>query len=313
MEHSTTNDRVSKSIDDLLAMQLDGCIAGSCLLGDDFSTWESEPDVDFFAYSEISWVYAVTSVLAQPRYIPGTKKDAWKLDRISQGRSNARGKFITQTIYLKDTETDIYINISYKPGASNVLDVLSRFDMVSIMIGICCRTQVKVDLRGAFMQPKTPTPIDHAGDANPIRLWYMAEGWDEETWSRELSRIKKYSDRGYNMENMAISMIKVAAKVLDKGEVIGSDKSKARYLNLMLSCYRSVVWLEEFVDRGRDEKGHNNSSQAIFDEIIKLIKDLPIEVMEKIISDLATPLLPTGDKQFEEDKEEELDETPDDR
>lgn len=318
MEHSDDteykvvfiNERIQQTIADLIELEYDGCITGSCVLEDDFSKWETEPDVDFFAYSEVSWIYAVSHILSMDRYKIGSKKDAWKLDRLKQGRHKAASKWITQTIYLQDTHTDVYINMSYKPGTSNILDVLGRFDTIAIMAGICCRTQTKVDLRGSFHHMQYPLPIEKDGYGNPIRLWYMAEGWDETTWGRELARIKKYDTRGFNMQGMAKDLIGVAVRVLKKGETIGSERSKARYLNLMLSCYRPVVWLEEFIG-----DPYASISDVIFSEVIKLTEDLPLEVQEKILNDLDEPFNPTGDKEFDPDDEEEedFDEIPDDR
>lgn len=306
------NSSVSKSINDLLAMDLDGCIAGSCVLEDDFCYWGTEPDVDFFAYNEKSWIYAITKILSSNRYKPGSTKDEWKLSRIAQGRNGSSNKWITQTIYIKDTITGIYINMSYKPGTSNVLDVLSRFDTIAIMVGICCRTKSKVDLRHAFHAPEYKLPIEKVGDANPIRLWYMAEGWDENTWSRELARIKKYHDRGFDMRSMAESLAHVAASVLSRGEVVGSEKSKARYLNLMMSCYRPLLWLEDFVYSEQPED-NPHLSEAIFMEILELTKDLPTEIISNILVDLSVPLVPEGDKEFKPDEEEGDQDVPEDR
>lgn len=316
MEHfdkETINERVKETIDTLLVMQLDGCIAGSCVLANDFTQWESEPDVDFFSYNDNSWVYAVSVLISKDRYKPGSKKDEWKISRIAQGKHrNQKNRFITQTIYLKDTVTGIYINLSYKPGCSNITDVLSRFDIVANMIGICCRTQKLVDLRCAFYPATHKPEVQHYGDANPIRLWYMAEGWDENTWSRELARIKKYEGRGFAMQGMAIDMLGVASRVLERGDVVGSEKSKARYLNLLLSCYRAVVWLEEFVNSNKPE-GYDILSNTLFSEIRKLIQDLPVEVQEELLQNLSEPLIPEGDKVFEPEEEEDEDEEADDR
>lgn len=200
-EHSTdVNGRVEQAISDLLGLDLDGCITGSCVLANDFNAWDTVPDVDFFAYSEASWLHAVTTLLSRDRYTPGSKKDIWKYSRVRQGRNSIRNnKRITQTIYVYDTETGIYLNLSYKPGCQNITDVLSRFDSVAIMLGICCRTKRKIDLRYAFLDINKPFRLDNIGAANPIRLWYMAEGWDEATWSRELARIAKYEARGFSM------------------------------------------------------------------------------------------------------------------
>lgn len=311
MEHLTDltdiNVRVDRTIGDLLSSGIDGCIAGSCVLPEDFNTWATDPDVDIFAYTDTSWVYTTANLLANSRYEPASGKDAWKLSRIKQGRMSIKTKF-TQTIYIKDTLTNIYINISHKPGADNIVDVLSRFDTVAIMLGICCRTKVKVDLRQSFFSLSHQFTENKTGDANPIRLWYMAEHWDEETWSRQLARIKKYQSRGYDMNQMAWSMIQVAVRVLAKGDAVDSERSRARYLNLMLSCYRPVIWLEEFIG----EVDHNSSS-AIFAEITKLIKSLPIETQDKILSDLSDPLIPCADKIFKEEEGEDEAKTEQDR
>lgn len=315
MEHfskEAINERVQETIEALLVMHLDGCITGSCVLGNDFSQWETEPDVDFFGYSEVSWVYAVTTVLSRERYKAGSKKDEWKLGRIAQGKHRIKNKNITQTIYILDTHTGVYINMSYKPYTSNITDVLSRFDTIAIMVGICCRTQQIVDLRHAFKPMYETLEPEFDGHANPIRLWYMAENWDETTWSRELARIKKYDTRGFEMSGMAIDMLEVASRVLGRGEVIGSEKSKARYLGLMTSCYRPVVWLEEYLSPNKEE-GYDILSNAIFAEIMKLVSDLPQDTQEELLQYLSEPLVPGGDKVFEPEEEEDEDELPDDR
>ena len=311
MEHSNKNinERVAIAIEDLCDLKFDGCIAGSCLLPNDFSKWDTEPDVDFFAYSEVSWLYAIANIMSKDRYIAGSQKDEWKLSRIAQGKHKSTRKFVTQTIYIYDTETGICLNLSYKPGTQNALDVLSRFDTIAIMIGRCCRTNTLIDLRGSFFYPESTLVQGIDGRANPIRLWYMTEGWDEETWSRELARINKYKSRGFLMRGMAVDLLEVAARVLDKGDVVGSEKSKARYLNLLLSCYRPVLWLEDFIFPNKEEGG-DMLSQNIFSEILKLTKDLPIELSKNMLDGLSIPLVPEGDKQFIPgfDGEEELDE-----
>ena len=176
MEHSDDiNGRVSNSIAYLLDLELDGCITGSCVLNNDFSSWATEPDIDFFGYTMESWQWAVAQLHADPRYKIGSKKEAWKLSRIAMGKGGSHNKkWLTQTIYFEDTQTGILVNLSYKPGTSNIMDVLSRFDTIAIMVGICCRTKVQVDLRKSFHSLDHYLPVGTDGQANPIRLWYMA-------------------------------------------------------------------------------------------------------------------------------------------
>lgn len=236
---------LNKAIDELKETDIYGCITGSCLLEEDFDTWESIPDIDIFVYSRTAMMHAIM-VIENLGYEPGGKgkpvagekiKKRWLIEDI-----NNHNGFLNTIMYHRN---DILVNITYKNGCTDVTDVLSTFDMSIIMKGydiskgLYCdmRTLCSTDTKVAMPNYLNRNINDHPSRFNLNRLLRQ---WD---------RVIKYYNRGFDTRPMAKYYLDCINVVIDTGAAFETENDKISFTDMepRFLDYKAKIsaWIKE--------------------------------------------------------------------
>lgn len=212
-------ENVHKTIEEIKAMNLFGCITGSSLLDANFDTWDTAPDVDVFVYTEMALVQAITKLEASGNYDYLTKGEEWKTNRtISSG---SQKKAFLNTIKMVNKDTGIIVNVTWKKACKTMVDVISSFDMSIVMVGYDLVNNCTLDLREQWSTKDVAVP-------NKLRR-FNTDLWTVDNWVRQFDRVIKYWGRGYDTRNMARTYIKMIDDVIETGSLFQTKKSEEIY------------------------------------------------------------------------------------
>lgn len=249
---SLTKD-IKSTIDELKKLDIYGCITGSSMLDKDFDTWDSHPDIDVFVYYENEVMWLACELMHKHGFEPATEGEAWKLDRCRKARKQKDA--VLQTIKLK--RGDVIVNITFKYGKTNMLAVLSSFDMSIIMVGYDIETKSMIDLRESCMSmvPEDPNnkwpKSKNIAVPNPLRKQDV-DMYGVEMWVRQFDRVIKYWNRGFDTRPMAKFYIDLINGVIAKGALFTSDKATANYQEFVDTYEplrdKMVQWLNDKED-----------------------------------------------------------------
>lgn len=249
---SLTQD-IKDTIDELKEMDVYGCITGSSMLDCDFDMWDQHPDIDVFVYYANETLHLARVLIDCHGFEPATEGEAWKLDRIRKAKRQKDAYL--QTVKLK--RGDVVVNITFKYGKTNMLAVLSSFDMSIIMVGYDIETKTMLDLRVGNGQVVPEDPTDKWSNdkmvavPNPLRKQDV-DMYGVEMWVRQYDRVIKYWNRGFDTRKMARFYIELINGVIEKGRLFNSAKSEASY-NEFVATYeplrdKMVEWLNDKED-----------------------------------------------------------------
>ena len=241
---SLTNN-IHETIELLKDSPILGCITGSCLNEADFDTWDAEPDVDVFVYSEQALIHAITW-LHENGFVFGTKDvrtnegEKWKFDKLLKGKLKKKGHVVTT---LKMNNASTVVNVTWHEGRDTALDVISNFDMSIIMHAWDIQKAMDLDLREMFGQSKM------VAVPNPFRP-QDCEAYTIREWIRQFDRVVKYWSRGYDTRPMAKFYIDMIDKFLARDALFTSEAAVDYYeeavaefkdqRELMVTWYNSV-------------------------------------------------------------------------
>lgn len=211
---------IKQAIGELMLSNINGCITGSCMLDEDFDSWDQAPDIDVFTYSENSMIHAMC-VLESMGYKPGGKdkteagetlKRKWLLEDGIQ-----KSAPLSTIMYHKG---DVCVNVTTKRNNHSVVEVLANFDMSIIMKGYDIPTGYLCDLRsqdGNDPMVAVPNKLKRSLYDHPSRF---------EVWRalRQWNRVIKYWSRGFDTRPMAEFYLDCIDKTLEAGAVFGTDK-----------------------------------------------------------------------------------------
>lgn len=251
---SITKD-IKDTINLLKELDIYGCITGSSMLVNeaDFDTWDQAPDIDVFVYYNNELLNTARMLIDSYGFEPATDGEAWKIDRMRKA-IRQKDSFL-QTLKLK--KDDVIVNLTFKYGKTNMLAVLSSFDMSIIMLGYDIESKTMMDLRIG-----TPTLIPEDPNnkwscnrkvavPNPLRKQDV-DMYGTEMWVRQFDRVIKYWNRGFDTRPMAQFYINLINGVIDKGRLFNSEKSMAAF-DEFVSTYeplrdKMVEWLKDKED-----------------------------------------------------------------
>ncbi len=195
-------------IDELKNSPIDGCITGSCLLEDDFTSWEEEPDIDIFTYNENKWVHAVTWLLCNG-FTYGNMKDSTKSPAIEEWKfqmmldKGADYKHDITTIYLCKNGVSCNVSLKYSRDQEgkrycigNAAQIIMGFDMNLTMVAWDIKHKQMYDLRESCGMDK------HVASPSPYKKWDVTP-WRAWQWLRQWNRVIKYWNRGFDTRPMA--------------------------------------------------------------------------------------------------------------
>lgn len=238
-------DKIHETLEIIKGTDIYGCITGSCMLDADFDTWDSEPDIDIFVYSETAMIHAMIT-LEHLGFVPGGKdkkpagetlKRNWLIESGIQ-----RNVSLSTIMYEKD---GVYLNVTYKKNCTSVIDVISGFDMSIIMIGYDIPTHYLLDLRCQDNNDPmiaTPNKLKRQMYNHPSRftVWRALHQWD---------RVPKYYGRGYDTRPMAKFYLDIIDEVLEAGAAFGTEKDMESFNEMepgFIEVYEKITkWYDE--------------------------------------------------------------------
>lgn len=249
----TLTQDIKDTIDLLKDLDIYGCITGSSMLEADFDTWDQHPDIDVFVYYGNELLNAARILIDCHGFEPATDGEAWKLERI---RKSLRQKdTFLQTIKLK--RGDVIVNLTFKYGKTNMLAVLSSFDMSIIMVGYDIENKSMMDLRvgTSDLVPEDPnnkwSKSKQVAVPNPLRKQDV-DMYGVEMWVRQFDRVIKYWNRGFDTRPMARFYIELISGVIEKGRLFNSEKSMAAFDEFVATYEplkdKMVQWLNDKED-----------------------------------------------------------------
>lgn len=184
---------------------------------DEVNTWENETDMDLFAYSPQSQATLIQAFMSDG-WKPENSIEKFKADRV---RFWDPGKFNLQTVKLiKDGYPEL--NISWRKGSEDCLDVIKVFDMDYLMVSMDVSKRVFADLRPVNKR------VAHVNKLNPHFNPYDAE---PSYWYRQFERCPKGWSRGIDTRPVAqqyIEWIETSLKIGDKGAASKTREYKNR-------------------------------------------------------------------------------------
>lgn len=243
------NHKIKATIEMLKGTDIHGCITGSCMLDMDFESWAETPDIDVFTYTENQELYAIDLLMLEHGFEPLNKGERWKIERIKD-RGMQKKAVLTTVKLVRD---GIVVNITYKNNKTNLLSVLSSFDMSIIMKGFDIETKVMMDLRtknDGFV-PEDPlkkwSSDPMVAVPNPLRKQDV-DMYGVEMWVRQWDRVLKYWSRGFDTRPMAKFYVDSINRIIDDGALFTTDKSQSAY-QLFVDTYiplrdKMSAWLE---------------------------------------------------------------------
>jgi len=192
-------------------LPIDGCITGSCLLGE---YWEGM-DVDCFVYDEKSFNKILFDLKYNPDFQILDKLEKWKFDKYINCENGKASFGITTIKFVYNTV--IPVNIILKKYAKNTFSVLSSFDMDIISKALDIKTGLILDLSGDSVKTKT------ASWNRWNTAFYDPELWQISRILRQLERLIKYHRRGFNTDAVCLKYIDLIDEVQNYQSIFQSE------------------------------------------------------------------------------------------
>lgn len=242
----------------ILGKPIQGCISGSSLL-DTF--WEGM-DIDVFVYSPEEFINIIWRLYYDPMFTITDEREIWKLNRyVKENSWSKKDKLGIKPLKFM-YNTCIPVNIIYKSSTKDIFSVLSSFDMDLVSIGYNLPNGKYLDLGDKFKRD------------NKIASWnkWNTQFDDPTIWSaskmlRQVTRIVKYHQRGYNTDNVANKYIEVINIILKEHDIWDS----AKYDDLLKTAQTHFKIIKQILLSWLDS--HEMSEETI-EKLNKKIKEL---------------------------------------
>lgn len=229
-------ENIDKAIEWLKEQPVRGCITGSSLLGD---YWEGM-DVDIFMYDEKSFIKLLYAMTYSKDFQILDRLDEWKYTQYTDKNYDNFNKFGLVTIKFT-YNTCIPVNVILKKRCFDIFSVLSTFDMDIIARGYDIQTKQTLDLS--------------ENNGAKIATWnkwntsyYDPELWQMDRMLRQLKRIFKYHQRGYNTDAVTKKYITIIDTIQNFPNIFSSEnfteKLKIRKKNTKLIKEVCITWLD---------------------------------------------------------------------
>jgi hypothetical protein len=228
---------IENAIEWIKEQEVKGCITGSSLLGI-FN--DSKQDVDVFLYNKASFTELFYAMYHNPMFTILDPLEKWKIDKF-RSEINDYSKFGIQTIKFT-YNTCIEVNIILKKNCTNIFSVISSFDLDIISKAIDIETKQVLDLT----EGSTKTKIASWNKWNTS--FYSPEIWKMSRILRQLERVFKYHNRGYNMDNIVVKYIELIDAIQKSVNIFNSNKYEEKLDNVKKNTkiIKQIceVWLE---------------------------------------------------------------------
>ena len=253
-ECNTLKEKISRTIEVLKTLPINGCITGSCLLPVfEPDEWGSTPDVDVFVYGETELVRAVTIAQYALDMIPGTgsqrskEQEEWKLNRLFENGVNYKIGITTYKFFCDG----VVINFTFKQMKNHgrwvpiisAPEVLRSFDMSILMQGYDIKQHVFYDMRGEDVFVARP---------NPLRSQDCVM-WTVQKWIRQFDRVVKYYGRGYDTRPMAEFYLKMIDQCIEVGCLFDSTESNELFESMSKEFLEKRAVIADWYDEHKED------------------------------------------------------------
>jgi len=206
-----------EALNTIKAQNTDACIAGSAMLGYN-EGWNQ--DIDVFCYNEQSFIELLYYMKYDKMFTILEPLEIHKMTEYLKERKSSLESIGLITIKFK-WNLCIDVNIIYKKFQKNIFDCISAFDIDHIAQGFCLKTRQYLSLR-------TSTGLE--GTWNRWNTsYYKSDLWSTKRLLRQFSRVVKYTERGYNLDEVTDKYISLIEDILAKDNVYKSEKGTIFY------------------------------------------------------------------------------------
>ena len=253
-ECNTLKEKISRTIEVLKTLPINGCITGSCLLPVfEPDEWGSTPDVDVFVYGETELVRAVTIAQYALDMSPGTgsqrskEQEEWKLNRLFESGVNYKIGITTYKFFCDG----VVINFTFKQMKNHggwvpiisAPEVLRSFDMSILMQGYDIKQHVFYDMRGEDVFVARPNPLRNQDCVM----------WTVQKWIRQFDRVVKYYGRGYDTRPMAEFYLKMIDQCIEVGCLFDSTESNELFESMSKEFLEKRAVIADWYDEHKED------------------------------------------------------------
>lgn len=253
-ECNTLKEKISRTIEVLKTLPINGCITGSCLLPVfEPDEWGSTPDVDVFVYGETELVRAVTIAQYALDMTPGTgsqrskEQEEWKLNRLFENGVNYKIGITTYKFFCDG----VIINFTFKQMKNHghwvpiisAPEVLRSFDMSILMQGYDIKQHVFYDMRGEDVFVARPNPLRNQDCVM----------WTVQKWIRQFDRVVKYYGRGYDTRPMAKFYLDMIDQCIEVGCLFDSSESNELFESMSKEFLEKRAVIADWYDEHKED------------------------------------------------------------
>lgn len=206
---------IDGAIEILKKQDINGCITGSCLLGE----FEGQ-DIDVFVYDKPSFnkllfymhydsMFTILDPLEQHKF----------QEYIDTDRSSLKQLGLITIKFKYNLLVDV--NIVYKEFHRTIFDVLSNFDMDIIATGYDIKTQETISLRQTTGLKGTWNKWNTS--------FYKSDFWSIKRLLRQFERVIKYTERGYDLTSVTDKYIQIVEDIISKENYYKTEKGTKFY------------------------------------------------------------------------------------
>lgn len=199
----------------ILDKPINGCITGSCMLD---TYWEGM-DIDIFVYSSEEFINVLWKLYYDNNFQLLEPTEIWKFDRfVKESSWQKENKLSINTIKFM-WNTCIPVNIIFKNNKKTIFDVLSSFDIDIVALGYDLRSGKYLDLGDEiYRADKIALPNKWNTEYDNPTIWSVSK------MLRQVGRIIKYYNRGYNTDPIVLKYIELIDKILEDQNIFNSPK-----------------------------------------------------------------------------------------
>jgi len=208
-------EHINSAIELLKKQDVNGCITGSCLLGE----FEGQ-DIDIFVYDKSSFNKLLFFMHYNPMFTILDPLEKHKFQEyIDTDRSSLKQLGLITIKFKYNLLVDI--NVIYKEYHKNCFDVISNFDMDIIATGYDIKTGQTLSLRQT------------TGLTGTWNRWNTSfcksDFWSIKRLLRQFERVVKYTERGYDLDSVTDKYISIVEDIISKENIYKTEKGTKFY------------------------------------------------------------------------------------
>lgn len=208
-------EQIDNAIELLKKQDVNGCITGSVLLD-----YFEGADIDLFMYDKSSFNKLLFFMHYNSMFTILDPLELHKFNEYINDDKSSLESIGLITIKFK-YNLCIDVNVVFKKFHKNIFDVLSNFDLDIIASGYDIKSKQYLSLR------------ESTGKEGTWNKWntsyYKSDLWSCKRLLRQFSRVVKYTERGYNLDEVTDKYISLIEDILAKDNVYKSEKGTLFY------------------------------------------------------------------------------------